>query len=165
MKEDGLPSETLRGEADCTRLAGLYGYGLADLGWDPADLVLARGRRSEDVLWQLEEGLRSGAVAAVVGDVAAPDLTASRRLQLAAEAARVPVLLLLPPGAAPPQSVALTRWRIVSRPSRQGRPTWCLDLQRCRGGTPARWCVEWDDEEVAFSLAAEMADGSLAAAE
>ncbi|WP_395682814.1 ImuA family protein [Inquilinus sp.] len=146
-------------------MAGLYGYGLADLGWDPADLVLARGRRSEDVLWQLEEGLRSGAVAAVVGDVAAPDLTASRRLQLAAEAARVPVLLLLPPGAAPPQSVALTRWRIVSRPSRQGRPTWCLDLQRCRGGTPARWCVEWDDEEVAFSLAAEMADGSLAAAE
>ncbi len=53
------------------RRPGLYGYGLADLGWDPAALLLARGRRHEDVLWQLEEGLRSGAVAAVVGDVVA----------------------------------------------------------------------------------------------
>jgi len=146
------------------RRPGLYGYGLADLGWDPATLLLARGRRHEDVLWQLEEGLRSGAVAAVVGDVIAPDLTASRRLQLAAEAARSPAIILLPVGAGPPHSAALTRWRVASRPSRQGRPVWCLDLQRCRGGTPARWCVEWDDEAVALSLAAEMADRPLASA-
>lgn len=146
------------------RRPGLYGYGLAELGWDPANLVLARGRRPEDVLWQLEEGLRSGAVAAVVGEVVAPDLTASRRLQLAAEAALSPAIILLPSGAAPPQSVALTRWRVTSRPSPQGRPVWSLDLQRCRGGIPARWCVEWDDEAVALSLAAEMADGPLASA-
>ena len=37
----------------------------------------------EDVLWQLEEGLRSGAAVAMLGDVMAPDLTAGRRLQLA----------------------------------------------------------------------------------
>ena len=146
------------------RRPGLYGYGLAALGWDPADLVLARGRRPEDVLWQLEEGLRSGAVAAAVGDGVVPDLTASRRLQLAAEAAGTPAIILLPPTAPAPQSVALTRWRITSRPSLGGRPVWNLDLQRCRGGTPARWCVEWDDETVALSLAAEMADGSMAAA-
>jgi protein ImuA len=146
------------------RRPGLYGYGLADLGADPAGLLLARGRRPEDVLWQLGEGLRSGATAAVVGDGVAPDLTASRRLQLAAEAARSPAFILLPAGTAPPQSVALTRWRVMSRPSPQGRPVWCLDLQRCRGGAPARWCVEWDDEAVALSLAAEMADGSLATA-
>lgn len=146
------------------RRPGLYGYGLADLGWDPADLLLTRGRRPEEVLWQLEEGLRSGAVAAVVGDVVAPDLTASRRLQLAAEAARSPAIILLPSGAAPPQSVALTRWKVVSRPSHHGRPVWSLELQRCRGGTPARWCVEWDDEAVALSLAAEMGNGPLASA-
>lgn len=146
------------------RRPGLYGYGLADLGCDPADVVLARGRRPEDVLWHLEEALRSGAVAAVVGDVVMPDLTASRRLQLAAEAARSPAIILLPAGAPPPQSVALTRWRVMSRPSSHGRPAWCLDLQRCRGGTPARWYVEWDSEAVALSLAAEMGDRPLAAA-
>lgn len=146
------------------RRPGLYGYGLAAFGWDPANLLLARGRRPEDVLWHLEEALRSGAVGAVVGDGIAPDLTASRRLQLAAEAARTPVIILLPAAGSTPQSVALTRWRVASRPSPDGRPVWNLDLQRCRGGTPASWRVGWDDEAVALSLAAEMADGSMAAA-
>jgi protein ImuA len=146
------------------RRPGLYGYGLADLGADPAGLLLARGRRPEDVLWQLEEGLRSGATAAVVGDGVAPDLTASRRLQLAAEAARVPAIILMPPGVAASQSAALTRWRVESRPSARGRPVWWLDLQRCRGGVPAQWCVEWDHEAVAFHLAAELAGGPLATA-
>jgi len=146
------------------RRPGLYGYGLAALGFDPGALVLARGRRADDVLWHLEEGLRSGALAAVVGDGIAPDLTASRRLQLAAEAAQVPAIILLPSGPAPLQSVALTRWHVASRPSHDGCPAWNLELQRCRGGAPARWCVEWDDEAVALSLAAEMGNRPLASA-
>ncbi|MGI3186024.1 hypothetical protein, partial [Nioella aestuarii] len=74
---------------------------------DPARLLTVDTKRTEDLLWVLEETLRTGMVSLVVGEITEPPgLTPVRRLHLAAEtgaaAGRAPLCLLLPldPGGA-----------------------------------------------------------------
>ena len=131
------------------RDADLHAPGLVRYGLTPDRLVLARGRRPADLLWALEEAARSAAIAAVVGEVTTADLTASRRLQLAAEAGGVTTFLLRRYGTEVTTS-AVTRWRVAALGSRPvagepgiGHPRWQLDLLRCRSGRPDRWPVEW----------------------
>src|SRR5512144_2169615 len=95
----------------------LYGPGLAVFGLDLRRLLVVRARREIDVLWAMEEGLRSGAVSAVLGEVAAAPLIALRRLQLAAETGGTTGLLLRPFGAPAAAGSATTRWRVASVPS------------------------------------------------
>ncbi|MCB1338699.1 MAG: hypothetical protein KDK10_15015, partial [Maritimibacter sp.] len=65
----------------------LYPPGLVNLGVNPGRITFAHARHATDILWTLEEILRSGAVGLVVGDLPGPPgLTPMRRLQLAAEA-------------------------------------------------------------------------------
>src|SRR5215217_3077751 len=60
--------------------------GLARFGLSPADLVLVQAPRRQDALWAMEESLRCPGVAGALLAVDGLDLTAARRLQLAAEA-------------------------------------------------------------------------------
>lgn len=128
--------------------------GLARFGLSPARLVLVRAVRQQDALWAMEETLRCQAVGAALLVAGELDLTAARRLQLAAESGGVLGLLLRPDadGAAP--TAALTRWRIGAAPSDSdsphaiGDPTWSLDLLRCRGGRPATWRAAWHGDRL-----------------
>jgi protein ImuA len=115
--------------------AKLYGPGLAAFGLDLRRLLVVRARREIDVLWAMEEGLRSGAVSAVLGEVAAAPPIALRRLQLAAETGGTTGLLLRPLGAPVAAGSATTRWRVTSVPSHPLTPT--LSRTREREG-PAR---------------------------
>lgn len=139
----------------------LYGPGLAAFGFAPAQLLLVTSPKPTDVLWVLEEALRSQALVAIVGEVGpALDLTASRRLQLAAETMATPVFLLRPPQARE-ASAAMTRWRITSHQKEAHawqRPCWQTELVRCRGGRPQQWFLEWDHATHCFSVAATLAD-------
>ncbi len=128
--------------------------GLARFGLSPAQLVLVRAPREQDALWAMEETLRCPAVGAallVAGDL---DLTAARRLQLAAEAGGVLGLLLRPDEDNAAPTAALTRWRIGAAPSGSrsphdlGDPAWALDLLRCRGGRPASWRAAWHGDRL-----------------
>jgi len=154
---------------DRTTDAGeLYPPGLARLRLDASRLLAVRTRRDADTLWAMEEGLRCSSLAAVVGEVKAGDLTASRRLQLAAEASGVTALLLRPASDAPDASAAATRWRIGAAPSRPrgwaaeldepGPECWQATLFRCRGGAPGNWTMEWRDETGDLALAAPVRD-------
>ena len=133
----------------------LYAPGLAALGLDPARLVLVEATRRTDKLWALEEALRTPVLSAAVAEIDALDLTASRRLQLAAEAHGVTALLLGRRGAASATTrttAARTRWHIAAKPGASragdiGPPRWRLTLEHCRGGTPAAWNVEWHTGE------------------
>lgn len=128
--------------------------GMARFGLSPADLVLVQAPRPADGLWAMEEALRCPAVAAALLVAREePDLTAARRLQLAAEAGGALGLLLRPDSggdeAAGP-TAALTRWRVAALPSvggggahDLGDPRWALELLRCRGGRPGAWRAVW----------------------
>ena len=153
----------------------LYGVGLARFGLAPERLILVEADKPADLLWAMEEGLRAGKYASVVGEGAAPDLTASRRLQLAAEAGEGVALLLseISPTALAGRGAPLacmTRWRAASVSTEPeaggpGRPRWELELRHCRGGgRPQSWIVEWDDATLSLSLVFPLADRSLAAA-
>jgi protein ImuA len=146
-----------------------YGPGIASLGLSPDRLILIEAAKTAELLWAMEEGARVKGLAAIVADGVTPDLTAGRRLQLAAEAGDG-LIFLLPAGRQTAASSALTRWFVGSAPSRPeadgpGRPCWKIELWRCRGGgQPREWMVEWDDAALSLSMASEMANRPLAAA-
>ena len=120
--------------------------GLIPFGLAPESLILARAARWTEALWAMEEALRCPALGAAVlmaGAGQGLDLTATRRLHLAAEAGGVFGLLLRPDGAAG-ASAARTRWHIAPLSS-DAAPRWRLTLLRQRGGAPAGpWNVSFE---------------------
>ena len=149
----------------------LYGPGLAACGLGPERLMLARARNVTDLLWAMEEGLRTRALAAVVGEIADLPGPASRRLQLAAETSGVTAFALrrfrVPSAAARAPNAAVTRWRVAPLPSVPaagepglGRPRWRLELWRARGAAPADWIVEACDATGHVALPAALGDGT-----
>ena len=98
---------------------GPYGPGLDLFGMASARLLVLRVPKPVDVLWAMEEALRCRALACVIaeltGDGAAADLTATRRLALAARegvsAQNSGFGLLLRHRATSMPSAAATRWR------------------------------------------------------
>ena len=132
----------------------LYAPGLAAYGIDPEQVILARGRRDADIQWTMEEGLRCQALLAVVGEARGLDLTASRRLQLAARRSGVTAFFLMPDGEQSKSrrepSAAVTRWRVTSAAAETPQAgslhgaAWDLELVRCRAGLPRQWRVGVD---------------------
>jgi protein ImuA len=95
----------------------LYGPGLALHGLDPEGLVLVQATNAKDALWAMEEALKGRTPAAVIGEIFSAklyDLTASRRLVLAAQKHGSTGLLCLtgPIRAAALSSSAETRFEI-----------------------------------------------------
>jgi protein ImuA len=176
--QDGLPDEaaaTLFLASLAARRAGpvlwalarrdLFAPGLACAGLKPDRILYAECGRDEEVLAAMEEGLRHGGLAAVVGEARRVPMAATRRLQLAAEEGATPALLLRrrrkpgeDPLAAP--SAAVTRWRIGTAPSSPlpaagiGRARWHVALARQRGGEPCNWILEAPDAEARLALPA-----------
>jgi len=159
----------------CGRGNLLYPPALAALGLDPARLLMVRARNDKDVLAVVEEGLRHGALACVVGEIERLDLTSSRRLILACEKSGVTALVVRKPprdGTANRGVVtaiaAASRWRVRAAPSSPhviasaGRPRWQLDLLRSHYGTTGSWIVEAPDAQGYLHLPALLADRSPA---
>lgn len=91
-----------------------YPPALAAAGVDPARLLLVRPGNDAETLWAAEQALRSGGCAIVLawaGQAATPCL---RRLQLATEAGRTPLLLFRPPAALAAPSPAALRLRVAA---------------------------------------------------
>jgi protein ImuA len=154
--------------AQSRKLTGrLHGHGLQALGLDPGRLTFVMARQETEAFWAIEEILRSGAARIVLGLIAQSlDLKKSRRLSLAARAARRPLLLLRPPKAAV-ASAAETRWRIRAAPAYRepsGALTawrWQAMLERCRNGSAGEFVLEWSHATHRFGLAAALADPAL----
>lgn len=152
----------------------LFAPGLAQAGLTPDRLIYAECRNDAEVLAVIEEGVRHGSLSAVIGEVGRADMTATRRLQLAAEESGTPALMLRrwkKAGADPldAPSAAATRWRIAAVPSAPlpreiaahegiGRARWRVALARQRGGPPHEWILEAPDAEARLALPARSGD-------
>ena len=142
-----------------------YSHGLRQLGLDTLRLVLIETRSEIEALWAIEEALRSEARPAMVAGAIdrQPDLTTSRRLNLAAERHATP-LVLLRGATASGTSAATTRWRIAAAPAARDRfgalahCRWLATLERCRNGRPGEWLIEWSHDTHCFRLVEGVAD-------
>ncbi|MCI4663607.1 MAG: hypothetical protein MRY74_02690 [Neomegalonema sp.] len=126
-------------------------YGLAPFV-EPSRIILIDAPSEKDAFWAMEEVLRSGAAPTVIGAAGtAPDLTQSRRLQLAAEAGAAAAgkspaplaILLTPAGAGGP--AAETRWRAAPQPSwfeGLAAPRWSWELIKNKRGPLGAWTIE-----------------------
>lgn len=135
----------------------LYAPGLEQAGLMAADVIHAQPRDEAALLAVVEDAIRDGTPAAVVAEASKISMVATRRFQLAAAEADIPVLLLRrhrgrdrDPLGEP--SAAWTRWRIASAPSERlgvagvGRHRWLVELARQRGGEGFSLIVEGCDE-------------------
>jgi protein ImuA len=148
----------------------LYGHGLERLGLARQRFVTVTLRKPANLLWTMEEALKSGAVAAVIGDAETQhaDLTVTRRLSLAAAQGRCAgVLTFAKPDAA--ATASHSRWTAATVPSlspagdRQGLgpPCWSIELTRARGGRPGAWILEWHHAQSRFSLVPGFSRGAI----
>ncbi|MGH2341508.1 ImuA family protein [Segnochrobactraceae bacterium EtOH-i3] len=168
----GIAARTTGAIVWCVTRADLFPPGLAAAGLAPDRVLLVSASEDRVVLAVMEEALRSPGVGAVVGEVSGLSLTASRRLQLAAETSGAIGLALrrsrraAEAGTFGEPTAATTRWRISTLPSGRlpvpgvGRSRWRVELLRVRGGEPAEFILEATDATGRLSLPADLADGS-----
>jgi protein ImuA len=150
---------------DARRRAGapgaLYPPGLVELGVDPARLLHITAPDGMAQLRAAADIARCHAAPALVIALPAPlaalDLTASRRLLLAAEESGA-TLWLLQRSVQTAPSAAYSRWQIASAPSTPlpanapGPPAFTLHLTRHRGGAqPFALTLEWNRDRFVFA--------------
>lgn len=147
------------------RLGGVVqASGWAELGGAPGHGLMGVVPDALALLRAAVDALRCPGLAAVIvesrGAMRELDLTASRRLALAAEKSGVP-LFLLRVAAEPVPSAAQTRWQVASAPSRAlpgrapGSPVFDVTLLRQRSGPCGlSWRLEWDRDQCLFHEAA-----------
>jgi protein ImuA len=132
----------------CLRQRDLFAPSLAQVGLPPDRLIFVEAGDEAGVLAAMEEGLRCSGLAGVVGEVAKLSMTASRRLQLAAEKSGQMAIAIrrwrrtADAADLGQPTAATTRWRVSSLPSSPlpdaipgiGQPRWFLELLRCKAG-------------------------------
>ncbi len=158
----------------CTPCTDLFVPGLACAGLHPDRVIHARAADEKAVLVVMEEALRHPGLSAVVGELTALPMTASRRLVLAAEKSGVMALALRRRREGRPEDAGLTaaatRWRVTPLPSTPlpvqgiGRARWQVELTRCRGAAPQSWIMEACDAQGRLAVPAELADRPAAQA-
>jgi protein ImuA len=144
----------------------LSGLGCDAFGLDPARLLVVRASSPRDALWAMEEALKTRGIAAMIGELAedgkAADLTATRRLSLAAQKCGG-LALLLRQRPMPQPSAAATRWQVAAAPgSGDGfgglaRTGFRLSLTKNRRGACGSWILQWDHHGKRFLPALSVA--------
>ncbi len=145
-----------------TEAGQLYGPGLAELGLDPGRVILVQLKTPAEVLQAGLEAARCKALGAVAieiwGQPRLLDLTATRRLSLAAGEAGTSVFLLRM-GAQEQASSAATRWQVTAGSSSAlaanapGHPCFDVKLLRHRTGPAGQsWRLEWNRDSHDFAF-------------
>ena len=129
--------------------------------------VLVVTRTEALALWAMEQALRSGGAALVIGTVDGAELAQTRRLEFAARDGGCSGLLLR--ARSGDLSAARRRWRITTCASEgdafddraPGRMTIRAEMTRSRTERPGVWMLEQDDETHRLRLADRLAGDGL----
>lgn len=131
----------------------LFPPALKSFGISPDRFVFIDLTNEKQVLWCMEEALKCGALAAVVGEINDISFVESRRLQLAVEQSQVAGFVLRNRCLKETTTACVSRWRI--RPSMSsgledglpgiGYPTWRVELLRMRHGKAGVWNMRWEN--------------------
>lgn len=152
----------------CGGTRDLFAPAIALVGLHPDRVIYAEANSDKDVLACMEEGLRHGGLAGVIGEVCRLAMTPSRRLQLAAETSGTIGIAIRrwrrPAEAADfgQPTASTTRWRVSALPASPlpvpgvGRPRWFVELIRAKAGECAEFEVESCDEEGRIAIPAEL---------
>jgi protein ImuA len=155
----------------CITRPDLFAPAFSQAGLAPDRVIYVEAGDDQTILACMEEGLRHGALGAVVGEVGRLTMTASRRLQLAAEGSGTVGIALRrwrrQADAADfgQPTAAMTRWRVSVLPSEAlpvpgvGRAHWLLELIRARAGDSADFEVLACNEQGSLDLADRLVDG------
>lgn len=138
----------------------LQAQGWDELGGGPGRALAGMMDNATALLRAAVDALRCAALGGVIMESWGPmrelDLTASRRLALAAERSGVPLVLLRTEAQAVP-SAAQTRWQVAAAPSSPlpgnapGLPAFDVTLLRQRSGPCGMgWRLEWDRDRCLF---------------
>jgi protein ImuA len=152
----------------CLRYPDLFAPALAAAGLHPDRVIYLEVGDERSVLQAVEEGLRHGGLAGVVGEISNLPMIASRRLQVAAETSGTLGLMLRrwqateAAVAFSQPSAAMSRWRITALPSSPlpvdgiGRAVWRVELLRYRGAEPCTWILEACDRRGYLAVPADL---------
>jgi len=123
---------------------------LKSFGIDPDRVVFIDVKCQRDALWTMEEALKCGGLAAVLGEFTEINFTASRRLQLAVENSRVTGFIHRFQPRDENTLACVSRWRVrpLSSLTDDGLPgvgfaRWDVELLKVRNGKPGRWQMAW----------------------
>jgi protein ImuA len=156
----------------CLTRPDLFAPALSQAGLKSDRVIYLEGGDEKTVLACFEEGLRHGGLGAVVAEVARLPMTASRRLQLAAERSGTIGIALrrwrrqTEAADFGQPTAATTRWRVSALPSTPlpvagvGRPRWLVELIRCRAGESADFELEACDDAGRLALPSDLVHGS-----
>jgi len=125
---------------------------LSAFGICPERILFVDPAREKDVLWIVEQGLKSSALSLVVGETRNLSFTESQRLMLAVEDSNVTGFIHRFKPRTENTVACTTRWHIapvasVPEPGMPGFgfPSWNVRLDKVRNGKPGSWLLEWDE--------------------
>jgi protein ImuA len=159
----------------CIVRADLFAPALAQAGLSADRVIYVEAGDDRTVLACMEEGLRHGGPSVVIAEVARLTMTASRRLQLAAEGGGGIGLALrrwrrqTEATDFGQPTAATTRWRVSVLPSSPlpvpgvGRHRWLVELIRSRAGESADFELEACDDTGRLGVPADLAHRPAAA--
>jgi protein ImuA len=171
----GIAGRTIGKTLWCIAKPDLFAPALAQAGLAADRVVYVEAGDDKAILACMEEGLRHRGLGAVVGEIARLPMTASRRLQLAAEGTGSIGIALRRWRRQSDASdfgqptAAMTRWRVSVLPSEMlpvpgvGRHRWLVELIRAKAGESADFELEACDETGCLAVPAGLADRPAAA--
>ncbi|GGA51828.1 hypothetical protein GCM10011385_01430 [Nitratireductor aestuarii] len=164
----GIAARTTGKVLWCITRPDLFAPALAQAGLSSDRVVYLEAGDDKTILACMEEGLRHGGLGAVVAEIARLSMTASRRLQLAAEGSGTIAIALrrwrrhTEAADFGQPTAAVTRWRVSMLPSEPlpvpgvGRHRWLVELIRARAGESADFELEACDDTGCLALPADL---------
>jgi protein ImuA len=149
----GLLSTLIQNNGTCLWIStrrNLFPPALKTFGIEPERIIFIDVNNPKDALWTIEEALKCGVLAAVVGEISELNFTQSRRLQLAVEQSKVTGFIHRHQPKTEGTVACVSRWKIAPMVSASdgnipgiGFPRWKVQLLKIRNGKPGTWQAEW----------------------